>query len=601
MSTELRYYEYYQMQETFDWLYERSSQQATSGIDLYKIIMSEENILLAYRTIKTNTGSKTAGIDNQTISDFKIQNKQKFVDDIRRTLENYQPKPVRRVNILKRNGKTRPLGIPVMKDRLIQQMFKQVLEPICEARFFKHSYGFRPNRSTEHAIARCNFIAHKCKCHHIVDIDIKGFFDHVHHGKLIKQLFNIGIKDRRVLAVIAKMLKATVAGQGVSRCGVPQGGVLSTLLSNVVLNDLDWWIANQWETFETKKKYSSVDNTHHVLKKSRLKKMHIVRYCDDFKIFTNNHKHAIKIYHAVKGYIEQRLNLEIAPDKSRITNLRRNYSEFLGFELKVVKQKKQQYVTVSRVSKKAKSRIKKETREKIKSIRKSPTRKNINQYNQYVRGIQNYYQKATLVNHDFSSIYYSCLPALCNRLMKLGKYEVPRSPPITYKKFYPLTKKTFCVRNIYLFPLDSVKWKRLEFFKPQINNYTLDGRLYKSKRLKPSVYSELIILSAMETDNSIEYLDNRLSRYSMQNGKCAITGNFLRAQDVHCHHVIPRYSGGTDEFTNLVIVHKWVHRLIHSKTNEAIDEYTQLLQLSSKQLEKLNKYRQKCNLTELIK
>ena len=172
MSTELRYYEYYQMQETFDWLYERSSKQATKGIDLYKIIMSEENILLAYRIIKSNTGSKTSGIDNQTISDFKFQNKQKFVNDIRKTIENYQPQPVRRVNIPKSNGKTRPLGIPTMKDRLIQQMFKQVLEPICEAKFFKHSYGFRPNRSTEHAIARCNFIAHKCKCHHVVDVDI---------------------------------------------------------------------------------------------------------------------------------------------------------------------------------------------------------------------------------------------------------------------------------------------------------------------------------------------------------------------------------------------------------------------------------------------
>src|SRR5690625_1139192 len=120
------------MQETFDWLYERSNKQATKGVDLYKIIMSEENILLAYRIIKSNTGSKTSGVDNQTISDFKFQNKQKFVKDIRKTIENYQPQPVRRVNIPKSNGKTRPLGIPTMKDRLIQQMFKQVLEPICE-------------------------------------------------------------------------------------------------------------------------------------------------------------------------------------------------------------------------------------------------------------------------------------------------------------------------------------------------------------------------------------------------------------------------------------------------------------------------------------
>jgi len=168
-----------------------------------------------------------------------------------------------------------------MRDRLIQQMFKQVLEPICEAKFYKHSYGFRTNRSTEHAIARCNFLAYKCQCHYVVDIDIKGFFNNVNHTKLLKQLFTIGITDKRVLAIISKMLKAPVEKLGISNKGCPQGSILSPLLSNVVLNSLDWWIANQWETFESERQYSNVGKLHRALKTTRLKEMHIVRYADD--------------------------------------------------------------------------------------------------------------------------------------------------------------------------------------------------------------------------------------------------------------------------------------------------------------------------------
>lgn len=144
--------------------------------------------MLAYRTIKRNTGSKTAGVDKLTIGDFKVINKEHFIKEIRETLEDYRPQKVRRVEIPKPNGKKRPLGIPTMRDRLIQQMIKQILEPICEAKFYKHSYGFRPNRATNHAIARSCFIAKTMKNHYVVDIDIQSFFDNVNHTRLMKQL-----------------------------------------------------------------------------------------------------------------------------------------------------------------------------------------------------------------------------------------------------------------------------------------------------------------------------------------------------------------------------------------------------------------------------
>lgn len=115
-------------------------------------------------------------------------------------------------------------------------MFKQVLEPICEAKFYKHSYGFRPNRSTHYAMARCQFLINRGRYSHVVDIDIQGFFDNVNHSKLLKQLYNIGVTDRWVLTIILKMLKAPIKGVGMPTKGTPQGGILSALLRNFILN-----------------------------------------------------------------------------------------------------------------------------------------------------------------------------------------------------------------------------------------------------------------------------------------------------------------------------------------------------------------------------
>ena len=213
------------MQGIFDNLYERSKNNTTKGLQLYEYIISKENILLAYRNIKANTGSRTAGTDSITIDQYKIESAEMFVGDIRNILKNYKPQTVRRVEIPKQNGKKRPLGIPTMRDRLIQQMFKQVLEPICEAKFYNHSYGFRPNRSTHHAMARCQYLINRTDYHHVVDIDIQGFFDNVNHNKLIKQMYSIGITDKRVLTIVRKMLKAPIQGMGIPEKGTPQGGL----------------------------------------------------------------------------------------------------------------------------------------------------------------------------------------------------------------------------------------------------------------------------------------------------------------------------------------------------------------------------------------
>ena len=286
----LRNNEYYDFQKVQDDLYAKS-QNGYIFKNLMDKIISEANILLAYRNIKKNTGSNTKGTDGTTIANLAKLETKDLVMLIRNKLQNFQPQKVRRVEIPKPDGKTRSLGIPTISDRLVQQCILQVMEPICEAKFYKHSYGFRPLRSTKHAIARAYHLAQKANLHYVVDVDIKGFFDNINHGKLLKQIWTLGIRDKSLLAIISKLLKAEIEGIGIPTKGTPQGGIISPLLANIALNEYDHWIKSQWEEMITRYQYipqvktSGIlynDNKIRALKRTNLKEVYIVRYADDF-------------------------------------------------------------------------------------------------------------------------------------------------------------------------------------------------------------------------------------------------------------------------------------------------------------------------------
>ena len=216
----------------------------------------QNNIALAYRNIKNNKGSNTPGVNQTIIKDIDQYEISEWIDYIRHWFENFKPMPVRRVEIEKPGGGIRPLGMPTIEDRMVQQCIKQILEPIAEAKFYHGNYGFRPDKSAENAIAKVMQLININRLHYAVDIDIKSFFDNVDHGKLIKQMWTMGIRDKKLIVIISRMLKANIEGIGIPQKGVPQGGIISTLLSNIVLNELDWWIYGQWEGMKTRKYYS---------------------------------------------------------------------------------------------------------------------------------------------------------------------------------------------------------------------------------------------------------------------------------------------------------------------------------------------------------
>ena len=181
------------------------------------------------------------------------------IQDIQKAFRHFEAQEIRRVYIDKPGkAEKRPLGIPTIRDRIVLECIRIVLEPIFEAQFFKHSYGFRPMRDTEMALERIVSNTHDTGYHWIVEGDISKCFDHIDHAILLKRLHHMGVKDRRVLQIIKAMLRAGVMGEcEVNEEGTPQGGLISPLLANVYLDILDEWVSNQWESKRTIYPYAS--------------------------------------------------------------------------------------------------------------------------------------------------------------------------------------------------------------------------------------------------------------------------------------------------------------------------------------------------------
>lgn len=605
----IRNAEYYDMVEVFDELYAKSIRNE-NFCSLMEIIQSDDNIKLAYRNMRKNDGGKTPGVDGLTIKDINDVSEEQFIRIVQSKLRNYHPKRVKRVEIPKANGKMRPLGIPTIWDRIIQQCFLQVLEPICEAKFFARSNGFRPNRSVENAMAQCYRMMQKQNLHYVVDIDIKGFFDNVNHNKLLKQLWTLGIRDKRVLSIIAKMLKAEIKmpdGTIVKNDkGTPQGGILSPLLANVVLNELDWWVASQWEYFPVhgfvEKERSDGKGTNRYVKfrkieNSNLKKCYIVRYADDFKIFCDNYDSAKRVCYGVKDFLDKRLNLEISEEKSRITNLRKEYSEFLGFKLKVY-QKGDKWVVISHMCDKAYDRTRKDLKEALDVIKHTEgsanTERAIGTYNAKVIGIHQYFRIATMVSEDLGRIAYEIQHKCKSRKLERRITKTGRTISDYIKQEYGASNQLRYINGSALVPIGYCRHKNPMYKPNKVNKYTPEGREMIHKKISVNTQMIQYMLSYPVVDRSVEYNDNRISLYVGQCGRCAVTGEELTQENIHCHHKTPRVMGGTDEYKNLVLVTKQIHILIHATEENTILETLKGLNLDKKKKMKINKLRQQC-------
>ena len=605
-KSKMRHAEYYDMQKTFDDLYAGSKNGEVFG-HLMEIISAPNNIKLAFRNIKGNDGSHTAGTDGRTIESLAVMPEDKFVKLIQKQFRRYEPKAVRRVEIPKPNGKLRPLGIPCIIDRIVQQCILQVMEPICEAKFYEHSYGFRPCRSAENAIAYAYGLAQMNKLHYVVDVDVKGFFDNVDHRKLLKQIWTLGIRDTKLIQIIKAMLKAPIEmpnGETVLPSkGTPQGGILSPLLANIVLNELDWWIASQWDEMVGHMKHpckvtyypngaEKKCNSYTALKKSNLKEMRIVRYADDFKIFCRTKEDAEKTYHAVKDWLWKRLKLEVSDEKSKVTNLRKRDSEFLGFRIKL-RRKGNSWVITSNVCDKATQRISREMAETVRAIQSSKTAEeislNVGDYNAKVIGVQDYYCIATRVNLNFSDIARPINGQLLHRIDGIKKQGEIKNRYL--RKRYGKSKQMRWVGETPLVPLAYVQFKIPMRKSRKINPYTPEGRAEIHDNLRIDVNSMLWLMRHPIPTESVRYNDNRVSLYAGQDGKCAITGKELDVHTCVCYRKAYDCKKGKDSYQNLMLLSLQGLAIVSSDDMASVAVLVKEYSLNAKAITKVNKLR----------
>ena len=267
------------------------------------MILSDENLEEAIRRVKRNRGA--AGVDGMKTSELD-EYFSKHKEIIKQQIRNmqYRPKPVRRVYIPKPNGKQRPLGIPSVADRVVQQAAAQVLSGIYDSTFSDHSYGFRPNRSAHDAMKD---VLNNLNSGYdwVIDLDIEKYFDTVNHDKLIS-ILREKVNDKRTLHLIRSFLKAGVMVNGLvspTELGVPQGGPLSPILSLIYLDKFD--------------------------KELESRGLHFVRYADDCDIFVKSEMAADRVMKSVASWLERKLFLKVSPTKTKV--VRPTHSEFLGF------------------------------------------------------------------------------------------------------------------------------------------------------------------------------------------------------------------------------------------------------------------------------
>lgn len=356
------------------------------------------------------------------------------------------------------------------------------------------------------------------------------------NGKLLKQIWNLGIRDKKMIKIISVMIKAEVAGIGFPERGTPQGGIISPLLSNIVLNELDWWIASQWEEFPASYNYKyyihpsgSVNRSHkfRALRRTRLKECFIVRYADDFKIFCRNRQDAEKVFYATKQWLKERLGLEINEEKSKIVNLKKHYSEFLGIRFKVAKTKrgdKVEYFITSYMTDKAKGKVTQNLINLIKMIQHPKNQRETNtlidRYNSNVIGVHNYYNMATMISKDCRDIAFRINRILENRLRNRIKKTSDLKPTRYIEEHYGESKQLGFVNGRALVPIGYMQYKSPVCKKRIVNKYTPEGREAIHKNLVGIDMSILHYLMRNPVGNqTIEYNDNRLSLYCAQKGK----------------------------------------------------------------------------------
>ena len=565
-----------EMKQTLDFLYEKSK-EGIAFTGLVEAMVNEVTIVTAIHNIKSNKGSKTAGVDQMKMDRYLQMPREELIALIRDNFSNYRPRPARRVYIPKKNGKLRPLGIPTVLDRIIQECVRIIIEPICEAKFYPHSYGFRPYRAQKHAIRDIvNVINSATRSPDqpvwAVEGDIKGCFDNINHRILLKKIWRIGIHDKRVIKMIQQMLKAGYIEESLmndTEVGTMQGGILSPLLSNVYLNDFDWFVGRMYMEPHRKCKHKCNDTRR--LKWSGVTPKYNYRFADDWVILTSTEQEAYRLKRMLTKYFKAKMKLELSQEKTFVTDLRTEGIHFLGFVVKAERKRKTpdpKTWTENLVGKplpdmeRLKEKIRKiadEVREIKKMTERSVQAAQIQRVNSMIIGVAQYLQPS-ICSHAFHAIdrriNNTALAVWKKTFPKhYNEYQVPLKELCNLPHRHEGYKsKTFAVPiegewfGITMAFITHCKYESKPYDQ-RMTPYTEEGRrIYSSYRSKskplpcdrPSVNTARDIQLSVyaKTVFNFEYFMNREYAYNRDKGKCKCCKKPLFLDDKKfCYHI----------------------------------------------------------------
>ena len=490
---------------------------------------------LAVKRATENTGKKTPGVDGETWS--TPETKSQAVLSLKR--RGYQPRPLKRVYIPKSNGKMRPLGIPTMKDRAMQKLHLLALEPVSETKADKNSFGFRPERSTADAMAQCFIALAKAKSPHwVLEGDIKGCFDNISHDWMLNHVPT----DK---ATLQKWLKAGYVYKSElfpTEAGTPQGGIISPTLANLTLDGLESTLESKFGRKETTK--------------AKANQINLVRYADDF-IITGKSKEVLEneVKPLVENFLKER-GLTLSEEKTRITHINEGF-DFLGWNIGKYGGK-----LLIKPSKKNVQAFMQDIRATVKGNKTAKQEDLIRLLNPKIKGWANYH-RVSVAKETFNKV----------------DYEI-------WKTIWQWAKRRH--------PKKGLRWIKERYFKAEGNRTwvfaadtkTLEG---EQERIRLNIASDTAIQRHVKIRGDANPFDPQHETYFEDRldwkMKRSMTGQMKRlklwwSQDKECpmckekiteetgwatHHIHERGDGGSDNSSNLVMLHPNCHRQLHSQ------------------------------------
>ena len=504
-------------------------------------------IVAIERVTRTNSGKHTAGVDGVTTPKPR-KDADLFRDKLLSKVKNDKmPSPIRRVYIPKSNGKKRPLGIPTIMDRVIQEIHRITIEPISEYHFKDCSYGFRPKKSCQDAIERIfNKMSRRSAPQWVLEGDIKGCFDHIDHDTIIIKMKEWKMA-KPIRETVKRMLKSGIIsdkGYSDSIVGTPQGGILSPMLANIALTTLDEWGESQ------KDKWGRKMNP-------------IVRYADDFIVVCKTKKEAIRRKKEIKLLLQNGIGLELSDEKTSITNIHEGFN-FLGFNARKYTRKSlhDKYHTIGKLLIKPQKEKVQTFLDKCGDIIREARGHNleslIRQLNPKLRGFTNFY-RFVVSQKTFSHMTTTIKQEVFRMLRKShpNKYRSWVWRRYSTDQSITLKTKTFRMKKEQLFLPVFMPIKRFTIVKMGMRVYdnSEETKVYWKKR----AYSNTL--------NSI-YSIGVEKRFKRQSGCCPIcrkmiTGEQMGNGKVHTHHLNPQAESGDYKLTNLRLIHSDCHTELH--------------------------------------